>query len=72
MVNNAPYTPENIIDDKDMLTKLKEKYPRPFEFYLTQLPKRGPFSCVMDMIVLQKGQENENHIKQSLIDLKRS
>lgn len=50
MVNNAPYTPENIIDDKDMLTKLKEKYPRPFEFYLTQLPKRGPFSCVMDMV----------------------
>ncbi|XP_040909819.1 uncharacterized protein LOC121192283 [Toxotes jaculatrix] len=68
-VNNAPYTPESIIGDQEMLRNLKEKYPRPFQCYLTQLPKRSPFSCVMDMTVLQKGQENEDQIRKSLGDL---
>ncbi|XP_029370597.1 uncharacterized protein LOC115051341 [Echeneis naucrates] len=61
-VNNVPYSPESIIGDEEILEKLKERYPRPFKFYLIQLPRRSPFSCVMDMVVQQEGQENENRI----------
>ncbi|XP_056255846.1 uncharacterized protein LOC130184088 [Seriola aureovittata] len=68
-INKVPYDPESIIADKEMLEDLQEKYPRPFKFFLTQLPKRSPFSCVMDMIVKQKGEKNDNQIKESLKDL---
>ncbi|XP_023116735.3 uncharacterized protein LOC111562448 [Amphiprion ocellaris] len=67
-INQVPFSPEEIIPDEQMLSGLREKYPRPFEFYLTQLPRRSPFSCVMDMIVMQKQPENENQIMQSLRD----
>ncbi|XP_039976987.1 uncharacterized protein LOC120786001 isoform X2 [Xiphias gladius] len=49
-VNNAPYTPESIVGNEEILDNLKEKYPGPFKFYSTQLPRRSPFSCVMDMV----------------------
>ncbi|XP_018556881.1 uncharacterized protein LOC108900371 isoform X1 [Lates calcarifer] len=68
-INTAPYTPERIIGNKEMLVKLREKFPRPFDYYLSHVPKRSPFSCVMDMMVLLKGQGNEDQIKQSLRDL---
>ncbi|XP_071356363.1 uncharacterized protein [Trachinotus anak] len=68
-INKVPYSPESIIDDEEMITNLQEKYPQPFECYLTQLPRRSPFSCVMDMVVKQEKQENENHIKESLTNL---
>lgn len=67
-INKVPFSPEEIIPDKQMLSSLKEKYPRPFHFYLYQLPRRSPFSCVMDMIVMQKKPENENQIMQILRD----
>ncbi|XP_065325968.1 uncharacterized protein LOC135932409 [Pelmatolapia mariae] len=68
-INSIPFSPEEIISDGDILKALKEKYPRPFQFYLTQLPRRSPFSCVLDMIVLLKHPENEEQIKQSLQEL---
>ncbi|CAK6961018.1 uncharacterized protein LOC128374218 [Scomber scombrus] len=68
-INNPQFLPEMIFaDDKQILENLKKTYPKPFELYSTQLPRRSPFSCVMDMIVLQKGQKNENQILQSLRD----
>ncbi|XP_078146543.1 uncharacterized protein LOC144542892 [Centroberyx gerrardi] len=61
------YPPEIIVNDTKMLGKLREKFPRPFEFYSSQLPQRSPFSCVLDMIVTQaEDKENENQIKQKL------
>lgn len=68
-INLVPFSPEDIICDRDILDALKEKYPRPFQFYDKQLPRRSPFSCVLDMIVLQKKPENEEEIKKSLQDL---
>ncbi|XP_053190120.1 uncharacterized protein LOC128373942 [Scomber japonicus] len=69
-INKPQFLPEMIFaDDKQILENLKERYPKPFELYSTQLPRRSPFSCVLDMIVLQKGQKNENQILQSLRDL---
>ncbi|XP_017276508.1 uncharacterized protein LOC108238739 [Kryptolebias marmoratus] len=68
-INKVPYSPEDIISDQEVFKALKKKYSRPFEYFLTQLPRRSPFSCVLDMIVLQKKPENENQIKQSLTDL---
>ncbi|GAA6231826.1 uncharacterized protein LOC108900371 isoform X2 [Lates japonicus] len=67
-INNPPYTPKSIVGVK-MLTELERDFPLPFRYYSSKLPKRGPFSCVMDMMVLLKGQENEDQIKQSLRDL---
>ncbi|XP_026205377.1 uncharacterized protein LOC113155081 isoform X2 [Anabas testudineus] len=64
-VNNVPYTPESIIPDKDMLEALEDKYPKPFQCYSSQLPKRSPFSCVLDMIILQERQD-EVKIRNSL------
>ncbi|MEQ2250223.1 hypothetical protein ILYODFUR_037698, partial [Ilyodon furcidens] len=68
-INIVPFSPEEIISDEDILSQLKEKYSRPFECYETQLPRRSPFSCVLDMVVLQTGPESENQIKQTLRDL---
>ncbi|KAL4008394.1 hypothetical protein ACER0C_002251 [Sarotherodon galilaeus] len=68
-IKEFPFSPEEIFSDVDILTALMEKYPRPFQFYLTQLPRRSPFSCVLDMIVLRENPENEEQIKQSLQEL---
>ncbi|XP_030597004.1 uncharacterized protein LOC115788199 [Archocentrus centrarchus] len=68
-INLVPFSPEDIFCDRDILDALKEKYSRPFQFYDKQLPRRSPFSCVLDMIVLQKKTENEEEIKKSLRDL---
>ncbi|XP_030597574.1 uncharacterized protein LOC115788610 [Archocentrus centrarchus] len=65
-INNPSFPPEEIIGDKHILEALKDKYPRPFQFYDKQLPRRSPFSCVLDMIVLQKGQDHEDQIMQTL------
>ncbi|CAK6961013.1 uncharacterized protein LOC128374218 [Scomber scombrus] len=49
-INNPQFLPEMIFaDDKQILENLKKTYPKPFELYSTQLPRRSPFSCVMDM-----------------------
>ncbi|XP_054462568.1 uncharacterized protein LOC129097684 [Anoplopoma fimbria] len=45
-----------------MLNKLKDVFPRPFELFSSRLPRRGPFSCVLDMIVHLIGRENETQI----------
>ncbi|XP_019205857.1 uncharacterized protein LOC109196335 [Oreochromis niloticus] len=60
------FSPEDIIADKEMLENLNTYYPRPFRCYQTHFPRRSPFSCVLDMIVLHKNPENEEQIKQSL------
>ncbi|XP_041867252.1 uncharacterized protein LOC121656285 isoform X2 [Melanotaenia boesemani] len=68
-INPVSFSPKDIIPDPDMLNALKEKYSRAFDCYLTHLPRRSPFSFVLDMIVLQKKPENENQIKTSLQSL---
>ncbi|XP_047461416.1 uncharacterized protein LOC125020166 [Mugil cephalus] len=68
-INNPPCPPEVIITDMEILNSLKESYPKPFELYSIQLPKRHPFSCVLDMIVQVTGREKENGIKEKLKEL---
>ncbi|CAI5690116.1 uncharacterized protein LOC116313375 [Oreochromis aureus] len=68
-INEPSFPPNEIFSDDDILEALMEKYPRPFQFYLTELPRRSPFSCVLDMIVLRENPENEEQIKQSLQEL---
>ncbi|KAL4008965.1 hypothetical protein ACER0C_002817 [Sarotherodon galilaeus] len=68
-INKPPFSPEDIFPDGDILEALMAKYPRPFQFYLTQLPRRSPFSCVLDMIVLQNNLEGKAQITNSLKDL---
>lgn len=63
------YRPKDIVTDDNMLNTLKGRYPEPFNRYSSQLPKRSPISCVLDMIVLLTGQKNENEIKQKLQEL---
>ncbi|XP_030268528.1 uncharacterized protein LOC115579148 [Sparus aurata] len=63
------YSPKDILDDEDVLNKLKGRYPQPFETFSSQLPKRSPFSCVLDMVVNLNGQQNEDQIKNRLKEL---
>ncbi|XP_032391014.1 uncharacterized protein LOC116701419 [Etheostoma spectabile] len=71
----TPYSPEDILSDDEMLSDLKRRYPLPFELYSSQLPRRSPFSCVLDMIVHltrqthQEEQEIETEIIKRLQDL---
>ncbi|XP_039905100.1 uncharacterized protein LOC120744657 [Simochromis diagramma] len=62
-------SPEDITPDTEIFQNLRQDYRRPFELYSTHLPRRSPFSCVLDMVVLQKNPENEEQIKNSLQDL---
>ncbi|TDG99432.1 hypothetical protein EPR50_G00194250 [Perca flavescens] len=52
-----------------MLDYLKIIFPRPFDHYSSQLAKRSPFSCVLDMIVLLTGEENEEEIKRKVREI---
>lgn len=66
-INKPPYTPEQILDVK--FAETKALYPNPFKCYSSQLPRRSPFSCVLDMIVHLTGHENEEGIKTTLQQL---
>ncbi|XP_067468102.1 uncharacterized protein [Thunnus thynnus] len=68
-IKTPPFTPQDIVNDDEMYDALKYCYPRPFDLYSSQLPKRSPFSCVQDMIVHLEGQENEDKIIQTLQQL---
>lgn len=52
-INKVPFTPEQIIPDRNMLDGLKAKYDRPFMYFEIELPRRSPFSCVLDMVRTQ-------------------
>ncbi|XP_028419406.1 uncharacterized protein LOC114545331 [Perca flavescens] len=68
-INDPDFAPESIVTDTKRLEGLKDIYPRPFDHYSSQLPKRSPFSCVLDMIVLLTGQENEEEIKKKVREI---
>ncbi|KAK1880618.1 3-dehydroquinate synthase [Dissostichus eleginoides] len=69
MINAPPFSPEDIFTDSEMLGALRLYYPLPFQHYSSQLPRRTPFSCVLDMIVFLEGRENEEEIKQKLQEI---
>ncbi|XP_039677224.1 uncharacterized protein LOC120572145 [Perca fluviatilis] len=68
-INDPDFDPESIVTDAKMLVGLKDTYPGPFKCYSSQLPKRSPFSCVLDMIVLLTGEENEEEIKKKVREI---
>ncbi|KAL6100114.1 uncharacterized protein ACO6RY_01785 [Pungitius sinensis] len=72
-VNDPKFSPESILMDKDLLRRLRELFPRAFELFSSHLPRRSPFSCVLEMIVLLKGPSKEREIarelRQLIIDL---
>ncbi|KAF1381377.1 hypothetical protein PFLUV_G00153300 [Perca fluviatilis] len=73
-INKIPFSPEDILsDDEDLLNELKGHYPQPFKLYSSQLPRRSPFSCVLDMIVeltrqTHQGKRQEQEIEKEIIE----
>ncbi|XP_032437452.1 uncharacterized protein LOC116731730 [Xiphophorus hellerii] len=66
-INRPKISPREIFDaDVDMVDDLQKKYPEPFTRYSSRLPRRSPFSCVLDMVVHLKGQEHEDDIRETL------
>ncbi|XP_016530666.1 uncharacterized protein LOC103143278 isoform X4 [Poecilia formosa] len=62
-INCPPFSPKELFGNEiDIFNSLKEAHPKPFTLYSSQLPRRSPFSCVLDMVVHLKGQENEDEI----------
>ncbi|XP_075931382.1 uncharacterized protein LOC142931370 [Anarhichas minor] len=55
-------SPESILSHDEMFNDLKRRFPEPFKLYSSQLPRRSPFSCVLDMIVLLLGRQKETDI----------
>ncbi|XP_077937058.1 uncharacterized protein LOC144383010 [Gasterosteus aculeatus] len=68
-VNEPTFSPESILLDEEVLTELRELFPQAFELFSTHLPRRSPFSCVLDMIVFLKGREEEGEILSGLREL---
>ncbi|XP_046874993.1 uncharacterized protein LOC124466997 isoform X2 [Hypomesus transpacificus] len=65
---NVPeFTPEGILGE--MYEEVQELFREPFDCYQTQLPKRTPFSCVLDMVVHRCGEHNEQQIVRQLSEL---
>ncbi|XP_034016602.1 uncharacterized protein LOC117501752 [Thalassophryne amazonica] len=58
--------PDAIVTDKDVYELLVDKYPQPFKCYSSMVAQRSPFSCVLDMVVKLKEQQNEDAIKTTL------
>ncbi|XP_038580033.1 uncharacterized protein LOC119906762 [Micropterus salmoides] len=65
-IKTPQYSPKDIVSDDNMLNLLKGRYPQPFKLFSSELPKRSPISCVLDMIVNLMGQENEDTIIEEL------
>ncbi|XP_038580028.1 uncharacterized protein LOC119906761 isoform X1 [Micropterus salmoides] len=63
------FSPTEIVTDQDMLNALRHRYPQPFERYSSQVPRRCPMSCVLDMTVALNRQENERAIIDSVLNL---
>ncbi|XP_031710136.1 uncharacterized protein LOC116387310 [Anarrhichthys ocellatus] len=55
-------SPESILSHDEMFNDLERRFPEPFKLYSSQLPRRSPFSCVLDMIVLLLGRQKETDI----------
>nr|XP_020444812.1 uncharacterized protein LOC109953687 [Monopterus albus] len=68
-INDPRFFPEKIMKDEEMLNELKVNYPRPFDLYSSRLPRRSPFSCVLDMVVHLTGERNEDTIINRLREL---
>ncbi|XP_045077973.1 uncharacterized protein LOC121571879 isoform X1 [Coregonus clupeaformis] len=64
-INNPQYTPNDILGD-DYEIMMNEKFPGPFESYERKLPKRTPFSCVLDMVASSFGPDE---IQQKLSEI---
>ncbi|KAM3596884.1 uncharacterized protein V6R79_022106 [Siganus canaliculatus] len=67
ILKTPPYEPKDILGNDELVARLRRRYPRPFDQFFTELPKRSPFSCVLDMIVDQAGQGNQ--IRKITLDL---
>ncbi|XP_017163118.1 uncharacterized protein LOC103472079 [Poecilia reticulata] len=66
-ITHPEFSPRQVfVNDTDMFDYLKEAHPEPFRLYSSQLPRRSPFSCVLDMVVHLEGQENVNEIRTKL------
>ncbi|XP_034735709.1 uncharacterized protein LOC117949509 [Etheostoma cragini] len=68
-IHTPPFSPEEILSDAEILSAFRIQYPRPFALYSSELPRRSPFSCVLDMVVEQKGRDNEREIREELQEL---
>ena len=62
-INKPPFTPEDILsEDADLMKECKRLLHESFDLYSTEepksipVPRRGPFSCVLDMV---RGQFNK-------------
>ncbi|XP_029518950.2 uncharacterized protein LOC115131391 [Oncorhynchus nerka] len=53
-------TPNDILGE--LMPKVQEIFPRPFESYKSKLPRRTPFSSVLDMVVSSLGPDIEINI----------
>ncbi|XP_014850697.1 PREDICTED: uncharacterized protein LOC106922635 isoform X5 [Poecilia mexicana] len=69
-ITQPEFSPRQLfVDDVDMFDYLNEAHPEPFRLYSSQLPRRSPFSCVLDMVVHLEGQENVDEIRTKLQEL---
>ncbi|KAF6737118.1 hypothetical protein FQA47_019723 [Oryzias melastigma] len=67
-IYSPSFSPRSLLDD-DMFDALEKEYPQPFQLYSTRLPRRSPFSCLLEMVVCFYGQENEDQIRNKLKDV---
>ncbi|XP_023835192.1 uncharacterized protein [Salvelinus sp. IW2-2015] len=67
-IHSPKYTPEMILGDH-LSEMMKKIFPQPFESYTRKLPKRTPFSCVLDMVVSWFGPDQKSEIWQKLRDI---
>ncbi|XP_030597691.1 uncharacterized protein LOC115788695 [Archocentrus centrarchus] len=63
-INKPPISPERILGDRT--DEVRALYPEPFKRCSSQLPRRSPFSCVLDMFVHLIGHKKEEDIKRAL------
>ncbi|KAM4550685.1 uncharacterized protein V3H82_019772 [Fundulus diaphanus] len=69
-INKPAFSPRELLDNNDeILEYFKEVHPEPFRWCSSRLPRRSPFSCVLDMVVSLKGQENEDGIRMTLQEI---
>ncbi|MED6237052.1 hypothetical protein ATANTOWER_018168 [Ataeniobius toweri] len=71
-INTPAFSPRELLDDdEDLLGDLKAAHPEPFTLYSSQLPRRSPITCLLDMVVNLEGRENEDVIRTRLQEITR-
>ncbi|XP_015211396.2 uncharacterized protein [Lepisosteus oculatus] len=70
-IHEMPINPKTFFQNDRLFQIFKRQFPEPFEHYSTHLPKRTPFSILLDMVSKVKGHTDHRTILSQVEEVKK-